>query len=768
MTDMEGFRLLGEAINNLNQIVHQKKVAGTFWRGMEPFGQNDPTGGQGGGGGWQGGGAASGSMRERAQQYLPFYQEASSQTGMPLAVLMGMGQVESGFNARAVSPAGAKGVAQFIDSTARQYGVNQSDPRSSIMGQARYLKDLYNLAIQRGIDPSQAMQYAVSWYNTGPGARGLNQSYVNSVFGASRNYGGLGSSGGAPSAAGAATAGRVGDTPGATFNWTHPSGDVDTSNVVDTSASSDGTPSGGKLQTSRNDMFQPGTLTGGGARTSLLETPDAQTQPVAMLQAQGETADVPGSEKVSLTDPGAVEAAAGNDKQPTNEQFQALVDAYSAVRRKQKFPPMSRLDLERTVRGMIAERGMSGLTSLLQGGPAGKGPAKASAAIPTPTPTPTPAGPSPAAGVQAASGLQGYRPPAGPSPAAGAQAASGLQGWQRPPLSPAAGARAASELQGYRPGQGPGRAPSGPQAPIAPGKTGHPAVDPLHPAHNRENLKKALTADPQNPPAGPPRDQNGLFPYNSVWGRGFTLPQLIYNLKHSNPGMDDATLGEALELARPMLTAAATENYHTAMQQAREEGISAGLEKEKMAETARSDLQSQKDEEAMRRQQVKTDAYLKVSDAAQKIRSDRYSQLQSQFDQVFARQGMEKERAYQEKLKTDAATIQYHLDQINLGQRRISDTELRDKISAYWKEQTALINILRTKSQAGGQFGPDEPLRSQILNALDERKKNIDAQVAAWAKANEASPGEVTAPAATETPAKPPMTLEQLGVNPNQ
>jgi hypothetical protein len=180
-----------------------------------------------------------------------------------------------------------------------------------------------------------------------------------------------------------------------------------------------------------------------------------------------------------------------------------------------------------------------------------------------------------------------------------------------------------------------------------------------------------------------------------------------------------------------------------------------------MAEAARADLQTQKDEAAAQRQQVKTDAYLKVSEAAQKIRSDRYAQLSDQFDKLFAQRGMEKQRAFDEKLKTDAATIKYHLDQINLGQRRISDTELRDKISTYWKEQSALISILRSKSQAGGQFGPDEPLRSQILNALDERKKNIDAQVAAWAKANEASPGEVTAPAPAVS-AEKPMTLDEL------
>jgi hypothetical protein len=634
---------------------------------------------------------------------------------------------------------------QFTEGTARRYGVDPWNVESSINGAARLLADNYRRF--------GSWDRAISAYNTGGP---WNPAYANRVMKFASQFGGIGSSGGAPSAAGAASyrdPRPIGDRPDQPLTTVDQPTTPDPRPMTGTSGSSDG-----------------------GARTSMLEAPDAQAQPVAMLQSQGETADVPGTEKVSSTDPGAVEAAAGNDKQPTNEQFQALVDAYSAVRRKQKFPPMSRPELERTVRGMIAERGVSGVTSLLQGGPAGK----TRAATPAPAaPEPSPLGKYslPKVGTLPGEGRALTPPAPAPTPA---PTSTSTPAPTPAPSPPPADIRARPDVpisvrqRLTMPGQQPApddtrrqaidEARAG-RAPIAPGKTGHPAVDRLHPAHNRENLKKALTADPQNPPAGPPRDQNGLFPYNSVWGRGFTLPQLIYNLKHANPGMDDATLGEALELARPMLTAAATENYHIAMQQAREEGISAGLEKEKMAEAARSDLQSQKDEEAMRRQQVKTDAYLKVSDAAQKIRSDRYSQLQSQFDQLFAQRGMEKQRAFDEKLKTDAATIQYHLDQIQLGQRRISDTELRNKISTYWEDQKALLSILRTKSQAGGQFGPDEPLRSQILNALDERKTNIDAQVAAWAKANEASPGEVTAPAATETPATPPLTLKDLGIS---
>ena len=50
------------------------------------------------------------------------------------------GFAESSFNAEAVSPAGAIGVAQFLPPTAAELGVDPWDPRDSIFGQARYVR----------------------------------------------------------------------------------------------------------------------------------------------------------------------------------------------------------------------------------------------------------------------------------------------------------------------------------------------------------------------------------------------------------------------------------------------------------------------------------------------------------------------------------------------------------------------------------------------------------------------------------------------------
>ncbi|MCJ2180887.1 lytic transglycosylase domain-containing protein [Novosphingobium album (ex Hu et al. 2023)] len=68
---------------------------------------------------------------------------------------------ESRWNERAVSPAGARGLAQLMPGTAAQMGVNSSDPMANLEGGARYLRmqlDAFNGDVEK----------ALAAYNAGP------------------------------------------------------------------------------------------------------------------------------------------------------------------------------------------------------------------------------------------------------------------------------------------------------------------------------------------------------------------------------------------------------------------------------------------------------------------------------------------------------------------------------------------------------------------------------------------------------------------------
>lgn len=125
---------------------------------------------------------------------IPFGAEIASiarQVGLNPALLAAVVDAESGFNPRAVSSAGAKGLMQLMDGTARGLGVTDPfDPIQNLLGGARFLQSLLN---RYGGDLAKAL----AAYNAGPAAvdryGGIppyaeTQRYVPKVLAAFQKY----------------------------------------------------------------------------------------------------------------------------------------------------------------------------------------------------------------------------------------------------------------------------------------------------------------------------------------------------------------------------------------------------------------------------------------------------------------------------------------------------------------------------------------------------------------------------------------------------
>ena len=97
-------------------------------------------------------------------RYSSIIDAASKTHGVDGALVHAVITAESGYNAAAVSKAGARGLMQLMPDTAARYGVrNIHDPRENINGGVRYLRDL--IAMFNG-----NLELAVAAYNAGENA----------------------------------------------------------------------------------------------------------------------------------------------------------------------------------------------------------------------------------------------------------------------------------------------------------------------------------------------------------------------------------------------------------------------------------------------------------------------------------------------------------------------------------------------------------------------------------------------------------------------
>ena len=108
--------------------------------------------------------------------YAPLFSGAEQKYGLPPGTLSGVGYVESRYNPRAVSPAGAQGLMQFMPATARGVGLsNPFDPSASIDAAGNLLSQ--NMKATGG-----NLRNALMMYNAGTNPSRWHPSYADSVL----------------------------------------------------------------------------------------------------------------------------------------------------------------------------------------------------------------------------------------------------------------------------------------------------------------------------------------------------------------------------------------------------------------------------------------------------------------------------------------------------------------------------------------------------------------------------------------------------------
>jgi Rod binding domain-containing protein len=131
---------------------------------------------------------SSGEIRglsERLEQWNSLIDQNAAEHSVDRNLVAAVIAQESGGNQYAVSRAGAKGLMQLMDSTARSMGVTSSfDPQQNISGGVRYLRamlDKYNGDVRLALASYNAGPGAVDKYNSIPPYR-ETQEYVRSVM----------------------------------------------------------------------------------------------------------------------------------------------------------------------------------------------------------------------------------------------------------------------------------------------------------------------------------------------------------------------------------------------------------------------------------------------------------------------------------------------------------------------------------------------------------------------------------------------------------
>lgn len=129
------------------------------------------------------GSIGQGLINGTPKQYASLISQAAKQYNVPERLLSALLKQESGFNPKAVSSAGALGIAQFMPATAKGFGIDPLDPNQAIPAAAKYLRGSF--------DNFGSWELALAAYNAGGGAVGKyggippypeTQNYVKTIM----------------------------------------------------------------------------------------------------------------------------------------------------------------------------------------------------------------------------------------------------------------------------------------------------------------------------------------------------------------------------------------------------------------------------------------------------------------------------------------------------------------------------------------------------------------------------------------------------------
>jgi len=98
--------------------------------------------------------------------YVDLIAPTARRVGVSVALVKSIARAESALNPDAVSPKGALGLMQVMPETAREMGLDASEPAQNLEAGTRYLKWLLARYSNKRNDPSKA----IAAYNAGPGA----------------------------------------------------------------------------------------------------------------------------------------------------------------------------------------------------------------------------------------------------------------------------------------------------------------------------------------------------------------------------------------------------------------------------------------------------------------------------------------------------------------------------------------------------------------------------------------------------------------------